>query len=177
MGWDLVLGWGSMSWVMSICCNTYLNIQSEVCCFKRKPAQLTDGLEHQLCYIYMSCLSKQTQPRQQTWIQSPPDPGSSSEESLTWHQPYFGWHYSSKATCLIQPHLLYACFVVKYHHNLPQYSPYFIGWSNIYSTKLRFRISLETNILVNYMFQVKCRPCSWQIIYLCDCLKRRLLKW
>ena len=25
---------------------------------------------------------------------------------------HLGWHYLSNATCLIQPHLFYACFVV-----------------------------------------------------------------
>ena len=40
-----------------------------------------------------------------------------------------------------------------------------IGWSNNQFNNLHFILSLETHITINYMFQVKCRPFSWNKMY------------
>ena len=54
-----------------------------------------------------------------------------------------------------------------------------IGWSKNQFNNLNFRMSPETNKWTknNYRCRVKCRPCSWTNIYVCDLLKPRLLEW
>ena len=54
----------------------------------------------------------------------PPGHKQPSTHSTSYNHTYVGWHYLSKATCLIQPHL-FCAFVgyVKDHHNLDNYSP------------------------------------------------------
>ena len=39
-----------------------------------------------------------------------------------------GWHYLSKATCLMRPRVVYALVVVNDHHNLLHYLPLWKKW-------------------------------------------------